>query len=131
MRAPSPLAPAPRAGRRAGPRRPAADHAPEPLGLECHRGRRPDRQYLPQEVTSSLHHVLLSHTLSQGFRATFCMCRAKATSAGVARRLQPSVPASSPRAIIPLMSVSRRDFLKSAGVTSLATAVTTVAVPDA
>jgi xanthine dehydrogenase YagT iron-sulfur-binding subunit len=29
------------------------------------------------------------------------------------------------------MSVSRRDFLKSAGVTSLATAVTTVAVPDA
>jgi xanthine dehydrogenase YagT iron-sulfur-binding subunit len=29
------------------------------------------------------------------------------------------------------MSVSRRDFLKSAGVTSLATAVTTVAAPDA
>src|SRR5262245_16413182 len=29
------------------------------------------------------------------------------------------------------MSVSRRDFLKSAGVTSLATAVTSVAVPDA
>jgi xanthine dehydrogenase YagT iron-sulfur-binding subunit len=29
------------------------------------------------------------------------------------------------------MSVSRRDFLKSAGVSSLATAVTTVAVPDA
>jgi xanthine dehydrogenase YagT iron-sulfur-binding subunit len=29
------------------------------------------------------------------------------------------------------MSVSRRDFLKSAGVTSIATAVTSVAVPDA
>src|SRR5216683_1040198 len=29
------------------------------------------------------------------------------------------------------MTVSRRDFLKSAGVTSLATAVTTVAAPDA
>jgi xanthine dehydrogenase YagT iron-sulfur-binding subunit len=36
-----------------------------------------------------------------------------------------------PWRIILCMSVTRRDFLKSAGVTGLATAVTTVAVPDA
>src|SRR5262249_56386907 len=65
--------------------------------------------------------------------ARWCRC----SVAGVARRLQPSVPPAPSsstrpqRRIIPPMSVSRRDFLKSAGVTSLATAVTSVAVPDA
>src|SRR4029453_3334631 len=42
----------------------------------------------------------------------------------------PQPPAPSPRSIIHPMTVSRRDFLKSAGVTSLATAVTSAGAAD-
>src|SRR5260221_1474468 len=96
----------------------------------------------PAETTRSSQSVFSAATVAAPIGRT---CRKKSRRARIsppqpqdgARGFQPSVTLAQKlallrsRAIIPRMSVTRRDFLKSAGVTSLASAVTTIAPPDA